>query len=438
MISTQTGKALTLTPQAYNIFADLVKFKPTEKQREFFSSPARFKVIVAGSRFGKSIISAFYVAAQLHFLPLLTGKPIRWWIVAPHYQLGEKEFRYAREFLYRAGEKIEVDSATYGNMKLILANGSELVVKTAERGHERGLLGDEMDGVLFSESAQIVNLKEIWSRYILRGLATRKGEALFPSTPKGYGFLYEIYERGKKREDKSWQSFGPYASVSGGGMSKDEFEYARKTLPREAFQEQYLGLFVAYSGRVYTEFSRDVHVIDFSKYFQPHQYRNYPMFVGIDFGYQNPSAAIFAIKVRDRFFVFDEIYGKHMILPEFAARLKQKLKRYNPTNVKIYADHDAGNRAWLRKEGFFTRPAKKDVIPGIQYVKRLLVGQDGKPALLISKKCENLIREFEFYHWIQNNSEERAPKEEPAKIDDHALDALRYLVFTSSGIRTKK
>ena len=47
--------------------------------------------------------------------------------------------------------------------------------------------------------------------------------------------------------------------------------------------------------------------------------------------------------------------------------------------------------------------------------------------LLINKRCVNLISEFEMYSY-DDDKVERNEQENPIKANDHALDALRYLV----------
>ena len=80
-----------------------------------------------------------------------------------------------------------------------------------------------------------------------------------------------------------------------------------------------------------------------------------------------------------------------------------------------------------------TIPAKKDVLVGIQKVaERLVVQEDNRPRLYISRNCENTIREFGMYKW-QEKKEGKPMKEEPEKLNDHCMDALRYMVMELDG-----
>ena len=53
----------------------------------------------------------------------------------------------------------------------------------------------------------------------------------------------------------------------------------------------------------------------------------------------------------------------------------------------------------------------------------LMVRGDGRPGLTVDPSCVNTIREFEGYCWKKG-------KDEPVKEGDHAMDALRYALFS--------
>ena len=92
------------------------------------------------------------------------------------------------------------------------------------------------------------------------------------------------------------------------------------------------------------------------------------------------------------------------------------------------ADHDKQERMELWNAGVTTTPANKDVDSGIQKVaERLVVQADGRPRLFIMRNCTSLINEFGKYQW-RSRREGSPAKEEPLKVDDHAMDALRYMV----------
>ena len=60
----------------------------------------------------------------------------------------------------------------------------------------------------------------------------------------------------------------------------------------------------------------------------------------------------------------------------------------------------------------------------------MLFRSEGRPHLVVHDCCTDLIREMEGYVW----SDKR--KEEPEDKDNHALDALRYLVLWLKRIKS--
>jgi hypothetical protein len=80
-------------------------------------------------------------------------------------------------------------------------------------------------------------------------------------------------------------------------------------------------------------------------------------------------------------------------------------------------------------------PANNEKTAGIDRVKSYLkVRPDtNKPRLYFFRNCVNLIDEMSRYRYKELTSQQQgkqAEKEEPVKVDDHACDALRYLIMS--------
>jgi phage terminase large subunit len=77
--------------------------------------------------------------------------------------------------------------------------------------------------------------------------------------------------------------------------------------------------------------------------------------------------------------------------------------------------------------------AKNDVQVGIDRVKSYLKIHPKlkRPMLYIFDTCTNLLEEMTTYRYPElrpNQEGKRAENEKPVKVDDHALDALRYMI----------
>ena len=84
--------------------------------------------------------------------------------------------------------------------------------------------------------------------------------------------------------------------------------------------------------------------------------------------------------------------------------------------------------------------ASNQVFPGIDHVRAALaLLPNGRPRLRICKeRCPNLWRQIQTYRWKRGSDSglnPRAGAMEPVKVDDDAVDALRYLLYSESKSR---
>ena len=94
-------------------------------------------------------------------------------------------------------------------------------------------------------------------------------------------------------------------------------------------------------------------------------------------------------------------------------------------------------RNWIRW-GSGPSLQKKSVMRGIQRVKcRLADAGDGKPRLFFFDDLKNILSEMYEYRWAQDPANRNA-NEEPLKLNDHAMDALRYMIAAIDGKQAQK
>ncbi len=206
-----------------------------------------------------------------------------------------------------------------------------------------------------------------------------------------------------------------------------EFIQSLEALPELMRARMLNGLWRGSDGVVYDEFDDKVHTI---KPFEiPQSWRRYRV---IDFGFVNPFVCLWgAVDEDERLYLYREHYKSHIRTVEHAKIINRMSEGERIEDT--FADHDASDRADLRAEGVYTRAAKKDVGLGIQKVKeRLVIQKDGKPRLFIFNNLRHTLAEIYDYNWIPPR-EGLNLKEEPVKENDHAMDALRYLVMGLEG-----
>ena len=136
--------------------------------------------------------------------------------------------------------KKEVNGQLY-YIKLAGLN-SEVWVKSADR--PESCVGEGVDVLVLEEAAKI--RKIVWEQYLRPTLADRQGWALFTTTPEGYNWIYDLWQRGKSEEFKDWHSWQHPSWES--PFFKDDIEELKQTLTYETFQQEFGAQFTAFQG----------------------------------------------------------------------------------------------------------------------------------------------------------------------------------------------
>ena len=99
--------------------------------------------------------------------------------------------------------------------------------------------------------------------------------------------------------------------------------------------------------------------------------------------------------------------------------------------IPIIVDPAANSsKLQIRRYHMKTKNANNDVLDGIRTVATLF--SQGK--LYISKECTNLIQELHTYSW--DSKKQQLGIDSPCKVNDHACDALRYLVMETQRVHS--
>lgn len=141
---------------------------------------------------------------------------------------------------------------------------------------------------------------------------------------------------------------------------------------------------------------------------------------GLDFGFNNPTALV-KIYIKDKIFTTKEYLYKTGLTNSMLIEELYKIIPQEQRNQTIYADSAEPDRiAEINRAGFNIKPALKAVLCGIMAVKAT--------GINITKDSPNFIKEIQSYCWkcdLNGNT-----LEEPVKFSDHALDAMRYAIYT--------
>jgi hypothetical protein len=415
---------------------EIIKYRPHTVQRLYHNSTARFKVPVCGRRLGKSTMAARDIE------PLLLQRDKRLWIVGPTYDLGEREFRVIWNDLI-IGQKLGQDkrikksyNKRSGDMMIEFPWGTLLEVKSAE--HPERLVGDALDYVIMSEAAK--HKPETWTKYVRPTLSDKRGGASFPTTPEGYNWVYDLYQYGKNPERPAWEAwrFPSWENtvIYPGGELDEEIEEMRSTMLPEEFDQEIAALFSSFVGKIFPEWDESTHVT--SVPYNP----LLPNYVSFDWGYTNPLAAVeFQTDAWDRVRVWRVHYKAYTRLEDHLALMRDRIQ---PEGYKIdLAFGDAADPEAAATVSRYLAPciadpeAKTNWRQGIDLIRKFMRDRDTglvideygtplqTPGFFVDYSCTDLIKELNNYkakgNWTGGNVPEMGQK-----IQDHAIDALRY------------
>lgn len=201
---------------------------------------------------------------------------------------------------------------------------------------------------------------------------------------------------------------------------------SQKTLERYqamfsgVFYDRYIrGLWVLAEGLIYPMFGEGC-LVD-----NPPQGGRY--YISCDYGTLNPfSAGLWCWDGKTATRVAEYYYSgrqeqRHKTDEDYYTALEQ-LAGDKPVQAVIVDPSAASFIEVIRRHKRFpVRKAKNDVLAGINTTARFL--QDG--TIKIHRSCSACIREFGLYRW-----DEKAETDRPVKENDHAMDDIRYFVYT--------
>lgn len=195
--------------------------KPHEGQEQVLNSKARFKVLMCGRRWGKSLISK-----NISIIEALEGRITGY--VTPTYALAKVFFDEIAELL-----PSEVATANRSDLTFKFITGGQIRFFTGERlDNFRGL---RLHNVIIDEAAYIPYLQDAWNNAMRPTLTDFQGKALFISTPRGKDFFYQLY----LRNEGDWESF-KFTTYDNPHILRSEIDEARASLPKAAFEQEYL------------------------------------------------------------------------------------------------------------------------------------------------------------------------------------------------------
>lgn len=224
----------------YEALIDLDDLHPA--QQTILDDPARFKVLACGRRFGKTTVAMDAICNHL-----LDGESVAYF--APTFRMTKEVWEELKGLLGSVIKRVNEH-----DMRLDLHTGG-----TLECWSLMGQAGETVRGRKYHfaviDEAAIVPDGRLWQAAIRPLLTDHKGGALFCSTPRGRNWFWSLFVRGQDAAFPAWASW-QFPTIANPHIDPDEVEDARRGLPEQVFQQEYLAQFLEDGGTVFRNLSR--------------------------------------------------------------------------------------------------------------------------------------------------------------------------------------
>lgn len=177
-------------------------------QLTVFNDPARYKVVAAGRRFGKSYLAAVTLFVEAAKTSKVRSDGVEVDLTLEKVYYVAPTFTQGKEIIWPLLKLIGQDliAQPYENeARIRLVNGREIAIKGADRPDS--LRGTGLSYIVLDEYAFMK--EEVWEMIISPQLALSEGGALFIGTPDGKNHFHDLYQLGYSEEDKhaEWKSW---------------------------------------------------------------------------------------------------------------------------------------------------------------------------------------------------------------------------------------
>ena len=421
-------------------------------QRRLWTSPARFRVVPAGRRSGKSELAKRFGVSRAVGPQLWPDA--RYIYTAPTYQQARRIFwNDVKRMIPKwalAGQNPRT-AIRESDLSIRLHNGAEILVSGLDVPER--IEGVAVDWICIDEIGNCH--AEVWGEHIRPMLSERNGQAWLIGVPEGRNHYWLMSQKAQEDASGLW-SFHTWTSAT--VLPPEEIEIARAELDLRTFRQEYEASFLDATGRVYYGFRRELHAAERLAY-DP----TLPLVLCFDFNvapgvcvicqeqqYKGSNPAVDVTKSVTC--VIDEIYiptdsNSQRVSAEIIERYGNHLG-----DVVCYGDATGGAKGTAKVDGSDwdivekmlrpvfgqprTRPGRGDFecrVPNSNPRERVrinaansrLQSADGKVHLLIDPRCVHTIQDFEGVTYREGTSE---IDKKSSPMLTHLTDALGYYV----------
>ena len=403
---------------------------PSEKQRAFFASRARFTAYGGARGGGKSWALRRKLVAMCLRYDGLSALIVR-------RSLDELKSNHVLPFLREYGELI-----TYKESEkcLFFPNGSRIFLGYC--ASDRDVLryqGQEYDVIAIDEATQLSEFRFSIFKACLRGVGDFPRRMYLTCNPGGIGHAWVkrlfVDRDFRPNEDPEDYAFIPALVYDNKVLIEHDRSYVRtlESLPSRLRDAWLHGRWDVFEGQFFPEFDEDVHVI--SERELPKRMRK---FIAFDYGFDMLAALLIGIDSEGDLFVLKEHCEPGLTLSEAAERVARLAAGEDAEYAVASPDlwnrrQDTGRSGFEIMQSVCGMPpmsrADDRRIAGWRVLREYLSCRNGPPRLKICCTCHELIHSLPA---LLTDSEHREDASGSPHSITHAPEALRYAVMSRS------
>ena len=317
-------------------------------QHRLWTSKARFRVVPAPRRSGKSELAKRYtVEAAISTRPSV--------LPDAHFVLSAPTHQQARKIFWDDVKALSpprcVRSISESYCTIKYTNGAEIIVAGMDKPER--VEGNPIDGIVLDELA---NMKEsVWMQHVYPALGTpgrKPGWAWLIGVPEGRNHYYRLWLKAIAAENTDWEGHRWSAE---GIVDQEVLDAAKRDMDQRSYDQEWKGLFVDFAGRAYYDFDPEIHAQEKLAY-DP----NLPLIFTFDFNVSPGTASVIQeqpyrgtnVHVASTVTaIIDEVWiANNSNTPLVCKQLGMKYQGHKGI-VMCYGDASGGNRSTTQTEG---------------------------------------------------------------------------------------
>lgn len=399
-----------------------------QRQREFIDSPARYTIVEATTKAGKTVGCIVWLFEQA-----LRAKPHShcWW-VAPIYSQAEIAFKRLKQYIAPK----ELFKTNESKLTITCPNGVTIAFKSAD--NPDSLYGEDVVAAVLDEATRM----HVDAWYAIRStLTATQGKCKIIGNVKGTNnWVYEMARKAEAKQLPDWEYFKITCddAVAAGIMKQEEVEDAKRTLPNGVFLELYYGIPNQNSSAKFCfAFNESKHVGAC-----PEGDRDQLLYLSFDFN-KNPICCSVIQHYGDKIYVLETVKLSNSDIYRLCEYLRNKYQGYvivvtgdasgNSTSAMVQdnANYYTVIMAQLSLAISQIRvPAVNPALEDNQVLINALL--EHYPITIDSDKAQGLIFDMKFVEMGADGKIKKGDRDDPKQQAD-ALDTFRYWCNTFMG-----